>query len=612
MSQTRASEFSMKGLIVLLAVVILLYVSQLVLIPFAFALTLALLLAPAVASLEKHASRTVSVTAVTIITSIGLFFGAYIVSRQVVSVAQTLPQYRTNIHNRMASLHSPGTATLENGFRAMEEIGGDLASPDTGTPPALGTEGSANAPTQPEAQAMPVRVVDSRWNRLAAIGELAQRVLKPIGQVGVVVVFTIYMLMKREELRNRLLLLAGMGRIHLMSTVLEDATIRISKYLIMQIEVNLCYGALFGAGLFLIGVPNATLWGLIAAVFRIVPYVGTTVAVVLPLVISIAVSTSWWPPLLVVGLFLLLELTAANFVEPWLYSSRTGISSLALLGMAIFWMMIWGWSGLVLSTPLTVCFVILGRHVPQMNFLNILLGTNAELSPPAHYYERLLTMDEKEARKLAERYLNGKRLEDLYDSMVIPALSLAEEDRHKGALDDARSNFIFLSVGELVARLNGYGEPGDIPLSNESLLLEEHGNPKPQEFAVVCISASDQADELTSMMLTQLLEQAGHPTLLLPAEAISEEILAGLAQEPSTVLFVSALPPFAFAQVQAICHKVHTHIKMNRVVVGLWNTYDDAEELGHTFGGARPNSIVRTMGEAVRRVEIWRKEAHRA
>ena len=167
-------------------------------------------------------------------------------------------------------------------------------------------------------------------------------------------------------------------------------------------------------------------------------------------------------------------------------------------------------------------------------------------------------MDEKEARELAERYLKGKRLEDLYDSMIIPALSLAEEDRHKGALDDVRSNFIFLSVGELVARLNGYDRRATSRSPTNTLMLEEHRNPKPQEFAVVCISASDQADDLTSMMLTQLLEQAGHPTLLLPAGAISEQILAGLAQEPSTVLFVSALPPFAFAQVQAICQKVHT------------------------------------------------------
>ena len=368
----------MKGLIVLLAVVILLYVSQVVLIPFAFALTLALLLTPAVASLEKHASRTVSVTAVTIITSLDSFLGR-------TSCLARWSAWLRLCRNIDQHTQSNGFASFAGDGDARERLQSDgrdrwrsCASRHRNAV-GSGNRGLRNAPT--EAQAMPVRVVDSRWNRLAATGELAQTILKPIGQVGVVVVFTIYMLMKREELRNRLLLLAGMGRINLMSTVLEDATIRISKYLIMQIEVNLCYGALFGAGLFFIGVPNATLWGLIAAVFRIVPYVGTMVAVVLPLVISIAVSTSWWQPLLVVGLFLLLELTAANFVEPWLYSSRTGISSLALLGMAIFWMMIWGWSGLVLSTPLTVCFVILGRHVPQMNFLHILLGTNAELSP---------------------------------------------------------------------------------------------------------------------------------------------------------------------------------------------------------------------------------------
>ncbi|WP_433967179.1 AI-2E family transporter [Tunturiibacter gelidiferens] len=177
------------------------------------------------------------------------------------------------------------------------------------------------------------------------------RFLRPIGTVGVVIVFTIYLLMKREDLRHRILLLAGMGRINLMTQALQEAATRISQYLLFQTAVNAAYGFLFGSGLYLIGVPNATLWGVLAGILRIVPYVGTATSLALPLIVSVAISTTWWPPILILCLFLALELTATNFVEPWLYSTRTGISSLALLAMAIFWALLWGWPGLILSTP---------------------------------------------------------------------------------------------------------------------------------------------------------------------------------------------------------------------------------------------------------------------
>src|SRR6202042_850771 len=168
----------------------------------------------------------------------------------------------------------------------------------------------------------------------------------------------------------------------------------------------------------LIGVPNATLWGVLAGILRIIPYVGTATSLVLPLIVSVATSSDWWPPILIILLFLCLELTSTNFVEPWLFSTRTGISSLALLAMAIFWAPLWGWPGLILSTPLTVCIVVMGRHVPQMSFLHTLLGTDAELSTEALFYERLLAMDQHEARAVANRFLEGKPLAQLSHSFL--------------------------------------------------------------------------------------------------------------------------------------------------------------------------------------------------
>ena len=195
-----------------------------------------------------------------------------------------------------------------------------------------------------------------------------------------------------------------------------------------------------------------------------VPYAGTAIGVALPLVVCVAVASSWGPPLLLICFFLVLELTTTNIVEPWVFRSRTGISSLALLTMAIFWTLLWGWPGLILSTPLTVCIVVLGRHVPRMSFLHALLGADAELSPEALFYERLLAMDQREARAVANRFLEGQPLVELYDSVVIPALGLVEQDRHQGVLDDACCNFCFLCIGELVAELTDYRQKGESAL----------------------------------------------------------------------------------------------------------------------------------------------------
>jgi len=594
MSRARGAEFpAAQPLLLLAAIILILFFARALLIPLAFALTLTFLLAPAIARLERHRIARVPAVALVCIVSFAAVFGvAYVVARQLLNVAQTLPNYRETLQQKIAGVHSLTEQSLEKAFGTIEDISGDLAQ-------------RGRSAAHPDTLPQPVRVVDPNRSQLQATTEFFLRILKPIGTLGVVIVFTIYMLMKREELRNRLLLLAGMGRINIMTQALQDAARRISQYLILQAAMNAAYGILFGFGLFLIGVPNATLWGVIAGLLRVVPYVGTATGLILPLIISVAIANSWWPPLLILAWFLILELTVANFVEPWLFSSRTGISSLALLATAIFWALLWGWPGLVLSTPLTVCMVVLGRYVPQMSFLHTLLGTEAQLSADAHFYERLLAMDQTEAHAIADRFLDGKPLVQLYDSILIPALSLAEQDRHQGILDPVRSDFLFLSVGELVAELTDYRQKD--PASPEALTPNPFIYPVRKEFAIVCISASDQADEISTLMLAQLMEQAGHQTLLLSAAAVSTEILKGLAEESDTVVFISALPPFAFSQARAICQRLRTHLPNNRIVIGLWNTTDDPDQTIERFGACRPNVVVNTLSQALFQVRQWKQ-----
>ncbi len=678
MSSARTSEFPrLQPILVLAILVLVLYFARELLIPFAFALTLAFLLAPAVTRLEAlRAPRVVAVALAGVLAFAAILSVGYVVTHQLLNVARDLPAYRLNIQKRTASVHSPAEDSLATAFAAMEGIGQDLTSSALSSSTLTSSDVTSTARTQPSQtppllqfpaeQAQPVRLVDPGRSQLQSSAEMLFRVLRPIGTLGVVIVFTIYLLMKREDLRHRILLLAGMGRISVMTQALQDAATRISQYLVMQAAVNAAYGILFGSGLYLIGVPNATLWGALAGILRIIPYIGTATGLILPLVVSVAIFSSWWPPVLIVLLFLVLELTATNFVEPWLYSSRTGISSLALLTMAIFWALLWGWPGLILSTPLTVCFVVLGRYVPQMSFLHTLLGTDAELSPEALFYERLLALDQHEARAVVNRYVCGKPLVELYDNVFVPALRLVEQDRHQGTLDETRCNFFFLSIGELVAELTDYRQAEPVALTSSAKLSakltpsKSHGSPQPalslsqrldlgtwaspaaarspaagynyasapshqnggvvsplNDFAVICISASDQADELTSHMLAQLMERAGHPTLLLSAASVSREVLDGLAKEPNTVIFISALPPFAFSQARATCQRVRTHLPHNRIVIGFWEISDDplqtsdphadhpSDYMVERFGSGRPTLVVNTLAQALHQVERW-------
>jgi predicted PurR-regulated permease PerM len=225
--------------------------------------------------------------------------------------------------------------------------------------------------------------------------------------------------LKREDLRNRLLRLAGLGQLNVMTQALDDASGRVSRYLLMQFLVNASFGTLFGLGLYRIGVPNALLWGVVAGILRLVPYVGTLVAATLPIALSLAVFDGWLRPLLVFLLVAGLELIVANVIEPWLYGTHVGISSLALLVTSVFWAVLWGPAGLILSTPLTVCVVVLGRYVPQLSFLLILLGDQPVLAPEAQIYQRLLAMDQLEAQTIVGQFLKGRPLVELYDSVLV-------------------------------------------------------------------------------------------------------------------------------------------------------------------------------------------------
>jgi predicted PurR-regulated permease PerM len=589
------------GVIVLLGTIAALYFAREVLIPFAFALTLTFLLTPVVGLLERlHIGRALSVLT-TVLVSIAAAGGVgWVIANQLVGVANRLPLYRQNIQAKVKALHNPVTGQVGKAAESVREIAQDLASPGEESPAASAPGPNRKEPSAPPPAKAPVPVQmvqppTSEWTEFLDVGT---PVLAPLGRTGIVVIFSVFMLLKREDLRNRLLRLAGIGQLNLMTQALDDAAGRVSRYLLMQFLVNACFGALFGVGLYWVGVPYPVLWGVVAGILRIVPYVGTLAAAMLPIALSLAVFDGWLKPALVFLLAAGLELVIANFLEPWLYGAYVGISSLALLVTAVFWSVLWGPAGLILSTPLTVCLVVLGRYVPQLSFLHILLGDEPALAAEAQIYQRLLAMDQLEAQTIVDQYLKGRPLVELYDSVLIPALSMAEQDRHKGAIDATREEFLFLSINEMIAEFSEY------QLADDPIQEDPADGARRSDARIICLPAHDRADEITASMLAQLLEQKGFPALAFPvAGSSANEWMASLEAGGSDVLCISALPPYAFAPARAMCKQIRERFPELKMVVCVWGFGGDAKKAKARFDRTPPDCLCTSLAEALESIQ---------
>jgi predicted PurR-regulated permease PerM len=593
---TQQRSWGTAGAIVLFGTLAALYFAREIFIPFAFALTLTFLLTPIVAFLQRlHFGRVASVFS-TVLFSIAVAGGiGWIIANQFVDVADRLPLYRQNIHAKIQAFHLPVTGQLARAVDSLNDILRELAAPDA--PP------HSNVSPAP-LPAVAVRMVEPATSGWTQLRDLGPPIIAPIGRAGMVLIFTVFMLLKREDLRNRLLRIVGLAQLNLTTQALDDASTRVSRYILMQFLVNAGFGILFGCGLYLIGVPNAALWAAVAAILRIVPYVGTLVAAILPIALSLAVFDGWVRPLLVFLLVAGLELIIANFVEPWLYGARVGISSLALLVSSVFWAVLWGPAGLILSTPLTVCVVVLGRYVPQLSFLHILLGDEPVLAAEAQIYQRLLAMDQPEAQSIASKFLKGRPLVEMYDELLIPALTMAEQDRHKGAIDAVREEFLFLSINEMIVELSDYQVADKSSVENSALIPNawDHLNAR-----VLCLPARDRADELTGAILAQLLEQKGLAVLSFPMAGASPnewlEWLAVIDAGAHDVACISALPPYAFAPARVMCKQIRERFPKLKVVVCVWGFTGDTQKAMARFDRTIPDRLSISLAEAMENVQ---------
>lgn len=560
-------------------------------VPFALAILSAFLLTPVVQRLEKLRLGRAPSVIIVVLLSLSLAGGiGWVVVNQLVAVVTELPAYSENIHAKLDSLQGGGA--FKKAADSIREVTQYLTAAPA--PPGAPPKKTA-AVTATPAHPLPVEVIEHPPSALQSLGNMLGPLAAPLGTTLMVVVFTIFILMKREDLRNRFISLVARRQLSTVTLLLDDAASRVSRYLLLEFSINAAFACLLAAALHLLGLPSALLWGVLAGMLRFLPYIGPMVGGALPFALAVVVFDGWTRPLIAIGLFIAMELVTSNAIEPWLGAERTGISPLAILVAAVFWGVLWGPAGLILSTPLTVCLVVLGRYVPQLEFLHVLLGDEPVLSPEAHFYQRLLALDQEEAQTVADSFLKDRSLVDLHDVVILPALSLAEQERHNGSLDEARAAFVVQSIGEIIG------------LIGDSSADESAGVNTAADLRVVCVPVSDEADAVTAAMLAQVLERAGIPAICLPVADSTADGVSGLEHivHPETdIICISALPPFALLKARSLSKQLQARYPDLQVLVGLWN-FAGNQNVSDRFGKAFNTAVVTTIADALVRIQAF-------
>ncbi|MGH7322501.1 MAG: AI-2E family transporter [Candidatus Rokuibacteriota bacterium] len=549
-----------------------------VLMPLALSILLTFMLAPAVdLGRRLGLGRVGSVILVVSLAIAVLTTVAWGLALQLSSLAHDLPQYTDNIKQKIADLRAMGKGgALEKIQGTAKEVAEEINKDDE--------------PAKPVAEKpVPVVVEGEKTGPLdlpVSLGTL----LGVLSSVGLVIILVTFMLLERAELRNRLIRVIGHGRLTTTTKALDDAGERITRYLLMQSVVNWSFGAAIGLGLLLIGLPYAMIWGALAAVLRYVPYVGPWVAALPPIVLSLVAFQGWQWPLAVVGLFVVAELVSNNVMEPWLYGTSVGVSPFALLVAIAFWTWLWGPMGLVLSGPLTVCLVVLGKYVPEMHFIQVLMGDAPALEADVAYYQRLLARDQDEAGEIVEAYVKEHGREGVYDAVLVPALTCLRRDREHERLTEEDEQFGLRATREILEAM--------APPATEGAAVEPHFARSAQQTAIIGCSAQDEADELAMLMLRQLLEATHVEIQVLSAEMLAAEAVAEVEVQRAKVVCIAAVPPGGLTQSRYLCKRLRQRFPDLRILVGRWGLAGNLEENQTLLAAAGADAVATSLLES--------------
>lgn len=562
-------------------IVVGLYFGREIFVPLALAILLSFVLAPFVGRLQHwRAPRTLAVLGVVVIGFAIIFSLGGLMVSQAGKLAEELPGYQKTLRDKIESFRglTAGSGTLERASKVLKDLNAELSNPRSGETPA--TAAPDGLTRQPNDKPVVVEVRQPDPGALSTLVAIIQPLLQPLTTTGIVLIFTIFILLQRQDLRNRLVRLAGSHDIQRTTAALDDAGERLSKLFLTQLIFNACFGFTVGVGLWLIGVPSAPLWGLVAMIMRFVPYIGALISAIFPLILAAAVGPDWQMLILTALLFFVIEPLAGQGIEPLLFGRSSGLSPVAVVVAASFWTWLWGPVGLVLATPLTVCLVVVGRHVERLKFLDVMFGDQPPLTPPQLIYQRMLVGDPVEASEQASQFLKTGTLDDYYDATLLGGLLLADADRKLGRLDDERISRIVETVQDLTSDLEAYQDvedttvadaPGIGQLSASQTDVGE-ANVAPEwaaPGAVLCIPAGGRLDEAGALVLAQLLRRRGYGATAETADALSMARIFSLDLSAAKVICLCYLDGPSQAKIDYAVRRLARKSGQARIVVAL-------------------------------------------
>jgi predicted PurR-regulated permease PerM len=546
-------------------VVAVLYWAQAVLVPVCLAILLTFVLTPPVGWLQRRIGRIAAVLTVVIFAFSFLALAGYGVYRQMVSLGNALPTYRTNIQAKVQDIQGIRSGgSVKELERTIEQLKGDLGAPN---PP-------AGTVTQP------VVVTSEPVAGLSAISWLGP-VLEPLSTAGFVITLVLFMLLEREDLRDRLLRLFGHGHLAVTTKAMTEASTRVSQQLLLQTLVNLIYGVLSVVGLHLLGVPFPLFWGAVGGALRFIPYVGPIVAAGGPILLSLAALPGWTRPLEVTGFYIVLEMFTNLVLETVLYAGAAGVSQVALLVAVAFWTWLWGPLGLLMATPMTVVLVVIGKHVPSLEPLGTLLSDAPPLSADSSYYQRLLARDQAEAADLVDRFVSSQPANTVFDGLLVPALNYAERDRLEGRLSPDEELAVIETTRELLEGLTF--EPSS------------RGPVTAARLRVLGYAANGASDELALRMLGQLLRGLPIDIEITGTRLLTSELVAQLKAGQYGALCVADLPPSAPSKTRYLVKKLRAALPELRIAIGRWAPAELADDSANALIDAGSSHVSSTL-----------------
>lgn len=628
------------GLISALAVAIfaviiiaLLYFGRDILVPVALAILLSFVLAPLVAQLQRlRAPRGLAVVSVVVLAFVVIFTLGSLLATQLTQLASELPNYQSTMSNKIQSFRDTkaGRGTLERASDMLKDLGKELdkpKEPEAARPPS-GLRTNSSVPVTP----IPVEVRQPDPGALDSLRTLISPLIHPLATTGIIIIFVIFILLQREDLRNRLIRLAGSSDLQRTTAALDDAAYRLSRLFLTQLALNGGFGVVIGVGLWFIGIPSAILWGILAAALRFVPYIGAVIAAAFPLALAAAVDPGWSMLIWTLVLFLVVEPLLGHVIEPMVYGRSTGLSPVAVVVSAAFWTALWGPIGLVLATPLTVCLVVIGRHVERLEFLDVMFGDRPALSPPEIFYQRMLANDPTEAAEKAEEFLKERSLIAYCDEVAVKGLQLAQADADRGALAYDRLATIRDAVTELTADLSDQndGPPAKrettsdpeaasavdssassgaidtIPILGKDNLAEGWRSEQP----VLCVAGRTPIDEAAAVILAQLSSAHGLGAKVSGAEALSTANVIKLEPAGVAIACLIYIGNSGVAHMRYSVRRLKRRLPKARVMLVCCATDVDQEAAKVLQEATKADLVAASMGEAVRMcVEVAQAKA---